>query len=240
MGGRTPGSATALQGMPGVSGSPRCGRSTGDGRVYRVMGAPPRCGAAAGSSADRGTAHASASDIAVDLEGQGIARAGSSWAIVRSSVGSCSRSMRYAVSAGSVSAWKPWAQPAGMYTDRWVSPSRSKESHRPNSGDQRRRSTTTSKTAPEAHRTSFASPRPVLTWRPRTTPRRDREMLPDTNVPGWTPAPRVMDASNVRLVNLVVPVRRWIEPHDARDHRVRDVHRVVLPLRPCSAGNASI
>ena len=37
------------------------------------------------------------------------------------------------------------------------------------------------------------------------TRRRGREVLPDTNVPGWTPAPRVMDASNARLVNRWFP-----------------------------------
>ena len=34
-------------------------------------------------------------------------------AIDTSSLGSCARSIRYETSAGSVSAWKPWAQPAG-------------------------------------------------------------------------------------------------------------------------------
>ena len=48
--------------------------------------------------------------------GHGMASSGSSNAIVTSSVGSCGRSIRYEVSAVSVSAWKPCAQPAGMYS----------------------------------------------------------------------------------------------------------------------------
>src|SRR5215469_11584016 len=52
-------------------------------------------------------------DMTETGSGHGMASSGSSKAIDTSSDGSCGRSMRYDTSAGSVSAWKPCAQPAG-------------------------------------------------------------------------------------------------------------------------------
>ena len=133
--------------------------------------------------------------------GQGTASSGSSYAMVRSSDGSCSRSIRYEVSAGSVSAWKPCAQPAGMYSERWLSPLRSKDSHCRNVGDAGRRSTTTSKMAPAEHRTSLFSPAPTRRCSPRMTPLAERDMLSWTNAAGSIPASRATSASKVRLKN---------------------------------------
>ncbi|CAM5726994.1 hypothetical protein STENM223S_11571 [Streptomyces tendae] len=74
------------------------------------------------STSARPGALRSRSDVSVTGSGQGTASCGSSKAIVTSSDGSCSRSIRYDVSAVSVSAWKPCAQPAGTYSVACVSP----------------------------------------------------------------------------------------------------------------------
>ena len=58
-------------------------------------------------------------DITVTGSGRGIASSGSSQPIVTSSARSCGRSMRYEMSAGSVSAWNPCARPAAMYNAFW-------------------------------------------------------------------------------------------------------------------------
>lgn len=127
-----------------------------------------------------------------------MASSGSSYAMETSSVGSCSRSIRYDTSAGSVSAWNPCAHPDGTYNVVWSSPVRSKYSWFRYVGDVGRRSTTTSNTAPNEQRTSLASPLPDLTCMPRITPFTDREILSCTKVSGSRPAPRTISRSNVR------------------------------------------
>lgn len=64
-----------------------------------------------------GGALLSRGDMRVTGSGHGMASSGSSNAIDTSSLGSWGRSIRYETSAGSVSAWKPCAQPAGTYNE---------------------------------------------------------------------------------------------------------------------------
>ncbi len=83
----------------------------------------------------------------------------------------------YITSATSLSTQKPCANPIGQYVMWRLSSFSSKPSQCPNVGEPRRRSTTTSKIAPRAQRTSFAAPAPIWKCMPRRTPREEREWL---------------------------------------------------------------
>src|SRR5215213_11011943 len=84
----------------------------------------------------------------------------------------------------SESTQKPCPNPIGIHSWwPWTSSS-SNDSHSPNVGDPRRRSTATSSTRPRAQRTSLPWPGWVWKWIPRTVPRRERDWLSWTNADG--------------------------------------------------------
>src|SRR3954454_8765572 len=72
---------------------------------------------------------------------------------------------------------------------------------RPKVGDSRRASTITSRMAPRAQRTSFASPAPARPCRPRRTPPLERDCESWTKAAGSSPCAAATSASNVLVKN---------------------------------------
>ena len=136
--------------------------------------------------------------------------------------------MRYDVSAGSVSAWNPWAHPGGMKIEFWASPSRSNDSQVRYVGDAGRRSTTTSKTAPGApDQLALAEPHPQVQAADDPL-RRARQAVLDEGVRVHPRLPGHRGVERAAEEAPVVPVHGSAELDQSPDCGICELHRPIL------------